>query len=477
MLIIQRTERTLANHLFGLLVAIILALPANAQEVPPTLAAALQTKLTEQRNSLNIKGVSAAVMLPNGGIWEGKAGVSSQFPLDSIETNYVFGLGSITKTITAACVLQMADQGLVHLDSSLFKYIQPITHVSAAITLRQLLRHESGVFDFVYHPSFSQNMNQAPNVTWTMAETMAAYLQPADFEPGTQWAYSNSNYVLLGMVIEAVTGLPYHEAIRQRLLEPNDLDALTYRTVEVPPSPIAHVWIDLNGNGVVDDAHNVFSNWKSYHSTTGPAGSYYANARTTARWLHRLMATDSILTPSMLTQAKVTVPSSLPAGTRYGLGLMERTFSGLKAFGHGGDSGYSGIAWYFPDSDLTVVILNNDNSRTSWQLSPIMTALLGTYNAWLSVPTDDVPSVPEASIQVAPNPFSTGIRVNPGDNATESITWTLHNALGQTVRTGTWAVAAPQHTIEDLQGLPNGSYTFSMRTATRTLGARHLIKQ
>jgi hypothetical protein len=181
----------------------------------------------------------------------------------------------------------------------------------------------------------------------------------------------------------------------------------------------------------------------------------------------------------MMTQAKTTVATTFQAGTRYGLGLMERTFLTHKAYGHGGDSGYSGSAWYFPSKDMSIVVLNNDARKNSWQIVPVVQALLKTYldcEATLSVP------VVEHTFQIntSPNPFYDEINLQCElPTAASSLEWVLSNQLGVRVLNGEIPVLADHIVQGKLQGLDTlspGLYFLDCFMDGKRVGTQKMIK-
>ena len=129
-----------------------------AQTISPVLDSILNKRLRDQRNSLGVKGLSAAVTFPDGSVWSGGAGVSSLAPLDSITKDHAFNIGSVTKTITSACILQMADDSLLQLDDKISEWLPPFNFIDSNITIRQLLRHQSGIYDIITSPGFQPAM-------------------------------------------------------------------------------------------------------------------------------------------------------------------------------------------------------------------------------------------------------------------------------------------------------------------------------
>ncbi|MDX1913863.1 MAG: serine hydrolase [Saprospiraceae bacterium] len=445
------------------------SLSVKAQGVPPTLDSLLQATLDQQQLSLNVKALSAAIQFPDGSVWAGAAGFSSEFPFVKADTSMVFGIASITKTVTAGCIMQMADDGLLGLDDSLHQWLDTFPHINPNITIRQLLRHQSGIYDVLSAPNFQPTLLADPDSIWQLADVIRTFISVPDFQPGSGFKYSNTNYILLGMIAEEVAGQPYYTEFRERLLAPLGLGAFSMRPFEPNTHPVAHAWYDFNGDGTVESAHNLLSTWHSFDAATGPAGSYYATASDVARWVRALVG-GSVLSPAMLAQAKMTVNSGFPANTKYGLGLMERNFLGNKAYGHGGDFVYSGSAWYFPEKDKSIVVLNNDGSKSSWQIAPAVQALLKTcldYEMTLSAPlADNV-----LRMEVFPNPFSDAITLQTD----LAVDWVLRNTLGETLRSGHSANPAGDR-IAGLDSLPPGLYLLECYTEGKSLGIQKLLK-
>src|SRR5690349_8742460 len=126
--------------------ALLFCLGLSAQTCPD-LDSLLRQTLVTQRGILNVQGLGAAIQFSDGSVWKGATGVSSA--VEPIDTGMTFGIASISKTVTAACILQMADEGLLGLDDSLHAWLDTFPHINPNITIRQLLRHQSGIYDVV----------------------------------------------------------------------------------------------------------------------------------------------------------------------------------------------------------------------------------------------------------------------------------------------------------------------------------------
>ena len=436
----------------------------TAQSIPSSLDYWLQRTLDSMIIVLDAKGLGASVQISTGATWAGATGISSIPPFstpDSVTTDDVFGIGSVNKTITAGCILQMADEGKLTLDDPLHKWLDTFQFINPNITLRQLMRHQSGIYDILSNPDFQPTIFADQDSVWKWADAIRGFIKAPVFQPGASWSYSNTNYLLLGLIIEKVSGKPYHEEIRNRFLTPLGLASPIIPPYEAYPPDVAHLWLP-NANGTVSDQHNLFSNWKSWHSTAAPAGAYYSTPADMARWMRTYMS-GSLLSPAMMTAMKTSVTSTLQGGTRYGLGIMDRLIFGLKAYGHGGDAGYSSSVWYFPTKDISIAVLNNDGRRNSWALIPTVTALLRMYLKFEPSLTDAQELTTESlHLMIFPNPF--GQELNIAATLPEGVSaarFVLTNAMGERVaETVHSQLGGGQQSfkLDYLSGLPSGLY-------------------
>lgn len=412
------------------------------QEVNPKLAEALQHALDSMHQILGINGISASLQLSNDAVWAGSRGVSTFQPIDSISSEHVFATGSSTKTITSMCILQLVDEGVLTLDDSLHLWLPSFPHIDPNINIRQLLRHQSGLYDVLQNSAFQPTLLQNPNQLWELEDIISTFIKAPDFPPGTSWAYSNTNYILAGMIIEAATGMSFHEVVNQRFFEPLGLESYANLAYDPVPEHVAHLWLDLNGDGQLDDAHNFFTGWKSMFSAVGPAGGYFASASDLARWIRASMS-GSLVSSESWVEATTTVNSNFSGNTKYGLGLMERNHLGIPSYGHGGDLSYSTRAVYFPSKDISIVVLANDASINSWSLTGTVNALLRTYLDCEAVllNTNKLESqfIP---MDVYPNPVSNWINVQfKLDTPVSRLELQLVNVNGQTVHQHTYGYA------------------------------------
>jgi D-alanyl-D-alanine carboxypeptidase len=277
------------------------------------------------------------------GDWTGSAGVR-ELSGGQVPTNGRFRIGSITKTFVSTVVLQLVDEGRVALDAPVDDYL-PEYGLDPRITVRMLLQHTSGLFNYTGEPdelgipldgtAFAENRFR----TYEPAELVAVALaKPARFEPGTSWSYSNTNYVLAGQLIERVTGTPYDVQVRHRILGP-----LGLRETVLPgawpgiPGPHAHgyyAFTDGDRLRVIDGAR-VNMTW------TYGAGEIISTTRDLDRFIRALLG-GRLLPADLLAEMGEAVP--LDEFWGYGLGLLTLNAGpecGGEYFGHdGGVHGY-----------------------------------------------------------------------------------------------------------------------------------------
>jgi D-alanyl-D-alanine carboxypeptidase len=449
----------------------------SAQTVHPVLQNMLNNTLDSMQSYINNKSLSAAIQLSNTAVWSRATGISSITPFATAETTDAYEIGSVAKTMTAGCVLHLADQGLLTLDDSLHQWIDTIPYINPDITIRQLLRHQSGIYEVLSNPAHQSALLADVDSVWSASDFINAFIQPAPGVPGGSFAYNNTGYFLLGMVIEGVTGNPFEAEIRSRFLTPLNLNTLAIPSLEPYSNSVAHVWIDTDGDGTTEDDHTFFYNWMSLNSAVAAAGGYYGTASDVTQWMRSYMRGD-LHSTAMMSQAQTTSSAgSMPA--TYGLGLMKKTFSGYIGFGHGGDLAYSASSWYFPLKDISITVLNNDAEINSWELVPVINALLQTYNQWEAVTSITDSELAGISITAYPNPFTNELSINMHLDAASTVVLSLTNTVGQEIsRMEKENASEGDHLLklEELSDLPAGMYLLTAYADGRAMKTMKVVK-
>jgi D-alanyl-D-alanine carboxypeptidase len=244
-----------------------------------------------------------------------------------------FRVGSVTKTFTATIVLQLVAEGRLRLGDKLERYLPGVVPAGKKITIRQLLNHRSGLANITDYSTWLARASRSP--TTRPIDTMRfAASQPLVFPPGSQWRYSNSNYIALGLVIEKATGHTYRRELEQRILQPLELE-----DTELPRT---RVLSDLD-----DAGENPNVPWA--------AGAIVSNAHDLARFFSALLS-GRILSEDSLTQMKQTVVVE-PGMLADGLGIFSTKLACGRFWGHdGGILDYGTLVRASDDGERVAVI-------------------------------------------------------------------------------------------------------------------------
>lgn len=338
-------------------------LPTNIDARRATLSAALD----RLRATYGIPGISAAMTFADGSTWVGATGLAVVASHRPVTTRTAFAAGSISKTFTAALVMALVEDGRLALDSPVKTYL-PRLVINRAITVRELLDHTSGLNDFFSHPAIDKALLAHRARVWTAADSLR-YVGKPYFKPGTGWHYSNTNYLVLGMLAEAVGGSPLAGQLRQRFFDPLGLDHTFYQAGEDPRGPLAHGYRfsgpgpKLNGIDVSDGTAVV--PFTSVVTAAGGAGSIATTARDLVTWARALYGGGVLLPATVATIVDdAAVTTALKSSVPYGLGVQVVTIDGRPTLGHSGRLlGFRAVMRWLPDQGIAVAVLTNQ-SRT-----------------------------------------------------------------------------------------------------------------
>ncbi len=328
--------------------------------------------LDQQRTSLNIPGMTAAIIFPDGSIWSGESGQAQVSPAQPASVDTPFVAGSITKTFVAATIMQLADEGSLSLDDPLSNWLPDYPRADQ-ITLRMLLSHTSGVFNLYESPNYSRLVVRHPHRTWTPQEVLDNLVEAPYCDPGACYHYSNTGFLLLGMIIEAQTGKPLGTVFRKRFFTPLGLNATYFQGDGPPPASSARGYIGSKAGNVAIDDGSAYRPTQSEGTVIWAAGGIVASARNLARWARALYGGD-VVSADALSQMTDFVFRPGPQGGYYGLGTRMRAFDGINMEGHTGTlRAFNAAMWYLPSLDLTVVVMTN---RTRIDANAITDAFL-----------------------------------------------------------------------------------------------------
>jgi D-alanyl-D-alanine carboxypeptidase len=273
--------------------------------------------------------------------------------------------------------MSLVEEGKIQLDSPVRRYLPDLKKVSSKVLVRQLLDHTSGLRDYFFHASIDHALLSNPDRRWNAAAALR-YVGKAYFKPGAGWHYSNTNYLVLGMLAEAVGHAPLGAQIRRKFLVPLELAHTWYQPGEAARNDVARGYrftsgardatpIDLSGKGKIVPFTSVVT-------AAGGAGGYASDADDLAQWVRGLYS-GRILAPATIARmTDTTVTAAYRASVPYGLGVQVIDIDGHRTFGHSGRLlGFRSAVRYLPDSGISIAVLTNQ-SRTD--PGPILRSLL-----------------------------------------------------------------------------------------------------
>ncbi|MCS6820204.1 MAG: beta-lactamase family protein, partial [Chitinophagales bacterium] len=381
----------------GILLAI--ALTCFSGTLSPGHKFRLDNAMDKTAQIYKLKGATYAVKLPCYDVHKGATGISHiAMPM---MPDMVMGINSVTKTYTATAILKLYEQGLLSLEDSIGKWVDPHPFIDPGITIRQLLNHTSGLYSFNEHPDYMDSILKNTSRVWSAAE-MLQFVKHPHFSKGKSWKYSNTNYLLLGMIIEEITGQPLNVAYKTILFQPLGLSETFLFGYDNITGTQPHQWsLQSPGSPMVDVTAMGYNN-TAFLTSAGGTGGLMATASDVALFVYHLMKGD-IISKSSLDE----MLEFLPTGQDYydyGLGISRYqnttkaskhvqngnfihsnlnyplriingrplnglAFNGNEIYSHGGKGiGYINCYAVDPVTGVTIVINTNQDSINNYEL-------------------------------------------------------------------------------------------------------------
>lgn len=382
----QRNRYLVFAFLFGVFPLQILCAD-TAVVLKPINPGSLQAAVAAAAKNMAIPGVFVLLRTPQGE-FEVSYGTSKRNTSMPPARKTHFRIASVTKTMTAAVIVQQAQEGKLSFSDSIAKFLPEVPN-GEHITIADLLRMRSGLYNYTESPILSASLDNHPNKAWTTREILAiAFSQPPYFKPDSAYYYSNTNYALLGLVAEKLDKKPLARIFKERLFEPFGMKntLLPERTSNTLPAPFAHGYqygsasyalvdksypqelqvaakngtlqpIDytllnpsyaLAAGGVISTAHDL-DIW-----VNALVGGKVFNADYQRSWLDSLLAEDK----------------NKPDGQQYGYGIVKLSFGPNRIYYHGGECpGYNTFMGYDPANKVTLIVWANQDISLDGQLT------------------------------------------------------------------------------------------------------------
>lgn len=309
---------------------------------------------------LHIPGLSLAVVR-NGQIIKAQGYGLADMELNvKAMTNTVYEIGSLTKQFTAVAIMMLIEEGKLNLDDRMSKFLTNVPLSWDSITIRQLLNHSSGIQNYLAVPAFPDIHHEGlshDNITKLFFEKLQL-----EFQPGETWAYTNSGYLLLGNIIEKLSGMSYWEFLDNRIFTPLGMSATRSSDPNaiIPDRASGYQWCETG-----------FENRPALAENAYAAGAIVSTVLDMAKWDAALYP-EELLTKSSLSE--MWTPAKAVDGTpfpfNYGFGWFVDQYRGHRVISHGGGTpGFSSVIYRFVDYGLTVIVLSNHADRIIDQLA------------------------------------------------------------------------------------------------------------
>lgn len=309
-----------------------------------------QTVLDSVVTANNIKGASAGVLTPTQGMWQGVSGESTAGV--PVTADMRFGVASNTKLFIAVLTMKLQELGILSLDDELHQWLPTYPNIDSTITIRQLLSHQTGVRDYLGIAWYDSLWTDTARV-WTDAELLNMIGAPY-FSAGENYDYSNSNYLLLGMVINAATGSTWVDQLHTYILDPLTLDSTFVGGFEASPGLIANEWHD-------DTTEISNSPMTAEYTSVSAAGAILSTSSEMLQWY------DALFNGFIISDSSLQEILNCDAGSFYGLGIQQWSYYGFDynaGFHTGAMLGYISVIYHDIKSHTTICILTNGGVTT-----------------------------------------------------------------------------------------------------------------
>ena len=359
------------RHVLTFVLATFLALTllacssCGSASFPEAIEKNLDEMTSKVMEKYKIPGMVVLVCVPGEGTWVKAKGESDIKTGQPMKPDDKFRIGSNTKTFTTTLILQLVDDGLLSLDDNLEKYISGVPN-GDRITIRQLCNNTSGLFEYGEDNDLVNTLAAEPRKKWTPRELVdVAISHEPYFPPGEGYHYSNTNFILQGMIIEKITGNTLADEYQARIFDELSLDNTSFPDTPEMTGDYSH------GYGYEQEGDEELGEFTEYldPSIHWAAGAIISNLDDLKVWA-KALAEGELISDAMQKERLTWIDLPGEEGlTRYGLGIFY--LGGL--IGHNGQTpGYECSVFYLPKKDATIIVLLNSVAEQSADLQLTM---------------------------------------------------------------------------------------------------------
>ena len=376
----MNSQRTLLPRAIAIIAtsAVGLFMGFGAASAADERAAALDKAIPPAMERASVPGAIVGIWQEGREPYVRAFGVSDTATGEPMTTDMYMYIGSTTKSFTVTAILMLADQGKLGLDDPIDRYVEGVPN-GKEITLRQLAQMRSGLYN--YADDTNKILPEQPHRQWTPRELLAvAFSHPPLFPPGTKFDYCNTNTVLLGLVVEKVSGQSLGSFIEENILKPLGLAHTIFPAGDELPSPHAHGYYKMPDGKIVDATDwNISWGWA--------AGNMISTLDDMRVWAHDV-AIGKLISPAM----KAAQQQFLPApgegdGALYGLALENQN----GWIGHNGNTqSYMVFPYYLPDEGITMVVMLNSGANIpgTWRMMQDIASIVSPNHPWTGLPKE-----------------------------------------------------------------------------------------
>jgi D-alanyl-D-alanine carboxypeptidase len=312
-----------------------------------------------------VPGIMMSIQDPSSGMWSGASGKADLKSSVDLQSCNISRVGSTVKTFTASTIFLLQEEGKLSLDdkASLYLTSDDIKNIENAdvATIRQLMQHSSGIYNYIQNLKFQTGSLNDLIKEWSPDELLSyARGKKAYFAPGTDVLYSNTNYVLLGMIITNIEGKPFWDVFQEKIFDPLNLTATSFAATDPVPTNIIRGYVDFYSNlNVMNSTY--YSGWDYFTAD----GGLISNAYDLNIFLSALFAGKLISEASLNEMMDWRLPDNTDSEfypVYYGLGIFMMETPWGQGYFHSGDAiGYYASMVYFPKEETTITWAVNGN--------------------------------------------------------------------------------------------------------------------
>jgi D-alanyl-D-alanine carboxypeptidase len=440
--------------------------------VDSALASALQAKIEGYITQYNIPGISVTVFLPGDRAWSGAAGLSHIYDMTPMDTSHLFEMASVTKMYTAAMIFQLKEEGLLSLNDTVGRFLPPMNFIPSGTTIDNMLRHRSGLYNYTNNSAIGTEWFVHPDSIWPHLQMINTYVNaPPIFPQGSSYSYSNTNFFLLGMIIEAITGNSYATELRNRILIPNGLSNIYFPPEDSIPATKTPGWTSFTTVGVYDtDAAAILNDCST--SMAYAAGAIVAKPADACKFT-KLLWTGHIISDSSLAIMRQCTNLSGGISNGYGYGAMRFNYSGKTYYGHAGDiSGFTELTFYGTTDSVGLIISINRNTAPR---GPIAGDLMAFINQTVIASIDNY-NDDNSELSVFPNPAKENINLKFNSSKNREVEISIVNQLGKMVKENLKVASTGNQTYAiDVSDLSAGVYYIRLITDGKTISKKIVL--